>query len=107
MCELGLRDNAISELPSSVGGLRSLRRLDLRNNGLRTLPDELAGLPALDKLDLRWNRDLAEPAWLGELAGRGCVVWRSGDQNLQPDACSLTAIFSSFSAVLRCSSRFP
>jgi len=77
---LNISGNPLGALPERIGDMRGLLELRAERCGLTTLPElpdvcELA-LPALDKLDLRWNRDLAEPAWLGELAGRGCVVWR-------------------------------
>jgi Leucine-rich repeat (LRR) protein len=73
--ELSLRGNRLTALPASLGGLAELRVLDLRGNQLDELPDALRGLP-LAKLDLRWNPLRAAPAWLDELAARGCLVYR-------------------------------
>jgi len=74
--ELHLRNNKLSSLPGEIGLLRELRLLDLRGNPLADLPGEIAGLPRLEKLDLRWVSGLVEPAWLGDLEARGCVIYR-------------------------------
>lgn len=44
---LYLTDNALRELPRSVGRLRRLRKLQAASNCLEALPDELALLPEL------------------------------------------------------------
>jgi Leucine-rich repeat (LRR) protein len=72
--ELSLRGNQLTVLPPSIDRLSELRALDLRGNQLDGLPETLRGLP-LGKLDLRWNPLRARPAWLDELASRGCLVY--------------------------------
>jgi Leucine-rich repeat (LRR) protein len=72
--ELALRGNALVRLPASIGALTELRTLDLRGNQLDELPESLRALP-LTKLDLRWNPLRDRPAWLRELADRGCLVY--------------------------------
>lgn len=57
-------------------GLTELRQIDLRGNSLSHLPDCVGSLPRLEKLDLRWTSNLAPPAWLADLAARGCLVYR-------------------------------
>ena len=57
----------LERLPEAIGALTALERLD-------ELPDALLDLP-LTKLDLRWNPLRGRPAWLGELARRGCRVY--------------------------------
>ena len=74
--ELHLRNNQLTRLPESIGSLRELRQLDLRGNPITELPEPLAALPRLEKLDLRWVTTLASPAWLTDLEGRGCAVYR-------------------------------
>ena len=72
---LELRDNALEELPASLGELQGPRPLDLRADPLRALPSELAAIPALEKLDLRWTPFFpALPAPARALRARGCVV---------------------------------
>jgi Leucine-rich repeat (LRR) protein len=72
--ELSLRTNQLRELPAAIGELSGLRTLDLRDNQLDELPEAVRHL-ALDKLDLRWNPLRARPAWLVELAARGCRIY--------------------------------
>jgi Leucine-rich repeat (LRR) protein len=72
--ELSLRGNQLTALPPSIGKLGQLGVLDLRGNQLDELPEALRALP-LTKLDLRWNPLRARPAWLDELASRGCLVY--------------------------------
>jgi Leucine-rich repeat (LRR) protein len=71
--ELALRGNQLTALPG-LAALTELRTLDLRGNRLDELPETLRGLP-LTKLDLRWNPLRARPAWLDELAARGCRIY--------------------------------
>jgi len=71
----------LTALPTVVGRLHSLKRLDLSDSGLATLPaDLLAGLTALEELDLSRCRSLeAIPTVLAELPSlrvldlRGCA----------------------------------
>lgn len=70
--ELSLRGNELTTLALHAPRLDTL---DLRGNQLDTLPAEIRSLP-LRKLDLRWNPLRAAPAWLDDLAARGCLVYR-------------------------------
>ena len=63
-------------MPESIGLLEALRQLDLRGNPLERLPASLAALPRLDKLDLRWTNPAVDPALIGALESRGCLVYR-------------------------------
>jgi Leucine-rich repeat (LRR) protein len=47
--------NWLTDLPSSLFGLRSLERLEASRVGLRTLPDPVGGLARLRHLDLSGN----------------------------------------------------
>ncbi|HEX4421089.1 MAG TPA: hypothetical protein VH165_24395 [Kofleriaceae bacterium] len=73
--EIALRGNQLTALPDAIGALTQLQVLDLRANLLDDLPRALRDLP-LTKLDLRWNPLRTPPAWLDELAARGCRVYR-------------------------------
>ena len=75
MRRLNLRNNAITELPETVGALGRLTHLDLRANPLKALPDELGALPALEKLDLRWCWLERLPVWVETLREQGVVVF--------------------------------
>ena len=48
-------DNAISELPASLGNLTRLRQLLVCHNKLRRLPEELGNCSALEELDVHHN----------------------------------------------------
>jgi Leucine-rich repeat (LRR) protein len=73
--ELHLRNNRLTTLPESLGGLEELRQIDLRGNPLTHLPASLAAAPRLEKLDLRWV-GLDPPSWFADLEARGCVIYR-------------------------------
>jgi hypothetical protein len=70
-----MRNNLLTSLPESIGGLKELRHIDLRGNPLTHLPSSIAVLPQLDKLDLRWV-SMPVPEWLPNLEARGCLVYR-------------------------------
>lgn len=59
-----LTDNAIDELPASIGRCASLQKLMLAGNRLRALPDEMAACADLELLRVSANRLAALPAWL-------------------------------------------
>jgi Leucine-rich repeat (LRR) protein len=72
--ELSLRGNQLDALPDTIGSLAGLRVLDLRSNRLDSLPGAVRTL-TFHKLDLRWNPLRDRPAWLGELAAQGAIVY--------------------------------
>lgn len=74
--ELHLRNNRLTHLPESMGGLRELRQVDLRGNPLTSLPSSMMALPRLEKLDLRWVNTLPDGNWVEILEARGCAVYR-------------------------------
>jgi hypothetical protein len=50
---LDLSKNTISSIPSEIGKLKALRRLNLWGNELSRLPQEIQSLTALEILNLR------------------------------------------------------
>ena len=68
LSELLLRSNQLNELPTaSIGLLGSLENLDLKGNFLTNLPDTIGQLRALKNLDLSENKLTGLPASLGML----------------------------------------
>lgn len=61
-------NNSVSVLPSELGQLRSLTRLNLGNNKLVTIPTELGNLRKLKILLLYQNRLILLPTELGNLS---------------------------------------
>ena len=59
-------NNAITNVPSEIGGLRSLERLDLSNNSIRRLPPEIRQCDKLKELCLRGNQWLCPQARICE-----------------------------------------
>lgn len=80
-----LTDNAISELPATIGACIGMRKLMLANNRLSSLPHTMAALKSLELLRLAANRFVSLPAWLFSLprlswlaiAGNPCCEQRS------------------------------
>lgn len=72
---LSLGDNALSELPASVGNLTRLRQLLVCHNKLRRLPEELGNCAALEELDVHHNAvEVRGPAPGGAAAhANGCA----------------------------------
>ena len=64
---LNLSDLSLSQVPSEIWKLTSLRELNLRDNQLTHLPTELGQLFYLQKLSLQRNRLTHLPAELGQL----------------------------------------
>ncbi len=62
----GLRPN-ITWLPSEIGQLQQLQKLDLHVNQLSSLPAEIWQLQQLRELNLRGNQLTALPAEIGQL----------------------------------------
>lgn len=62
-----LTDNAIDELPASIGRCTDLQKLMLAGNRLRTLPEAMAACTSLELLRVSANRLAALPAWLFDL----------------------------------------
>ena len=68
LTELLLRSNQLNELPNaSIGLLGSLENLDLKGNSLTYLPDSIGQLRALKSLDLSENKLAEVPPSLGLL----------------------------------------
>jgi Leucine-rich repeat (LRR) protein len=59
-----LTDNKITQLPSSIGKLKNLRKLLLSGNRLENLPIELHGCQELELIRLSVNRLRFLPSWL-------------------------------------------
>lgn len=57
----------LAEVPSSLGQLRALVRLNLQGNSIRSVPPEWAGMVRLEHLDLRENPIAELPDELGGL----------------------------------------
>jgi hypothetical protein len=64
---LTLTDNALAELPATLGQRPLLAKLMLSGNRLQALPATLAGAPALELLRVAANRFDALPGWVAEL----------------------------------------
>lgn len=67
LTELWFDNNAISELPTAIGDLKTLVVLSLNNNRLATLHPELCSLVNLKRLYLRGNKLEALPNLMGQL----------------------------------------
>lgn len=80
--ELDIADNGLTELPTSLGGLRSLVRLVIARNRIKELPDSLGGLAKLQHLDAAENqlssvpRALLEGTVLSDLSLKGNPIDR-------------------------------
>jgi hypothetical protein len=68
LVELNLADNVdLGRLPSGIGNLRNLRKLDIRYCGLTELPQEIGNLKNLETLQM-WGNGLIElPSSITEL----------------------------------------
>ena len=62
-----LTDNALSELPATIGNCRHLRKCALAGNRLRTLPSSMQQCQALELLRISANALTAIPDWLVKL----------------------------------------
>lgn len=51
-----LADNGLTELPDSIGKLRSLADLDVSRNVLQSLPSTIGSLKKLTRLDVNHNK---------------------------------------------------
>ena len=59
-----LTDNALTQLPRSIGKLTKMRKFPLAGNQLRTLPDEMSAMKALELTRLSANQLTTIPEWL-------------------------------------------
>lgn len=59
MFVLRLNDSKVVNLPSSIGCLHKLKRIDLRDNNITLLPDEICDLENLEIMDIS-NNDILE-----------------------------------------------
>jgi len=65
---LGFAKKGLIELPTSIGGLTSLKNLNLQMNKLEELPEQFSELTKLEELDL-WNNKLIKlPESIGKLS---------------------------------------
>ena len=67
LSELSFSGTKLTSLPSSIGGLTGLTRLDLENNQLTTLPENIGNLTKLNTLDLGGNELTTLPKSIGNL----------------------------------------
>lgn len=58
--------NKLASVPTSVGRLKVLQRLDLSNNVLQHLPDEIGSLEQLVELELSRNKLKRLPESMGK-----------------------------------------
>nr|NGX39765.1 E3 ubiquitin-protein ligase SlrP [Chlamydiota bacterium] len=65
--KLDLRNNQLTSIPDSLGGLKALEKLWLHENQLTSIPDSLGGLTALELLLLHENQLTTIPDSLGGL----------------------------------------
>ena len=65
--KLNLEENEISSIPSEIGKLTSLRKLNLDKNEIRGVPSEIGKLTSLTKLSLYDNHLADLPCELGNL----------------------------------------
>jgi Leucine-rich repeat (LRR) protein len=65
--KLDLRFNKLSKLPSSIKNLKNLKVLDLSNNNLTEFPELIRALTSITELDLSGNRIQRVPRLLGDL----------------------------------------
>jgi hypothetical protein len=66
-----LTGNQITQLPSSIGNYRVLKKLMLAGNKLQTLPQELLNCQNLELLRLPMNELIAFPEWIQSLPRLG------------------------------------
>ena len=75
-----MHDNALTELPESIGQLTALTRLVLSHNQLRQLPGQLFGVTSLRQLLVDHNRLEQLPEQTGDCLDLELLV-RSGKSN--------------------------
>ncbi len=75
---LSLGDNAVCELPASLGNLTRLRQLLVCHNKLRRLPEELGNCSALEELDVHHNALEASASGGGKAAVLACCRFGCG-----------------------------
>ena len=87
--------HCIDSLPSSIGKLQTLTRLDLSDNKLTLLPDSFCNLTALIHLNLSCNKLVALPVAFGNLTALQTLNVRANCLSALPDSvCNLTALWS-------------
>ena len=78
-----LRNNKLTVLPESIGGLQKLTHLDVDDNQLTALPESIGGLQTLTQLEVRGNPLTALPDSIGGLQALKALYFKS---------CQLTAL---------------
>jgi Leucine-rich repeat (LRR) protein len=87
---LDLAQNSVSAIPPEIGELRKLRHLNLRNNYLTELPGAIGALQALEVLDLSYNQLAELPAEVGNLRNLRELYLNSNALGaLPPELCGL------------------
>jgi Leucine-rich repeat (LRR) protein len=87
---LEVRGNAISQLPSTIGKLRSLRRIMIEMNRLSTLPAQICECSELTNLYIAYNKLTFWPDCIGKLTKLGDIWLRGNDIATLPDSfCDL------------------
>jgi len=64
---LGLLENNLTSIPSSIGNLTNLETLILGKNSLSSLPEEIGNLTNLEELSLYYTNLTSLPSWIGKL----------------------------------------
>ncbi|MBB3174432.1 hypothetical protein FHR90_002273 [Endobacter medicaginis] len=72
---LTLTDNALTELPASLGERGDLRKLLLAGNRLRTLPEAMAAAAGLELVRISANAFDSLPGWLPRLPRLAWLAW--------------------------------
>ena len=89
---LDLSGNALWTLPSEIGQLTQLQSLDLSHSGLRTLPAEIGQLTQLQSLDLSHNGLRTLPSEIGQLTQLQYLDLHEFKNRVNFDRCWLCAL---------------